>query len=566
MKKCVCNGEVKIISEMSSVFTFQAALCALVILEAHSDVTTIDKRVCDSVIFDLDCPRLDQLSRITWYKGNMSLKHWTRGDTVVSQRIHVFPNGALGIRSVGKEDAGWYTAMVCNSSEHLLYQRIFQLRVHEHLVRRLVGDCFTFDLNCLLPDRYIHITWKKDEQRVARMRGQRINVSVNYRNRARAFPNGSLTLCPMQWEDKGKYVAEIFDQDGVHLQHEIINLELNKMETFKETTEFIGGSMFLSLTEMKLRHFQAVWKKENTEIARKNGFHFWYHEDYVKRSEIVSDYSLRLDRIQESDHGNYSIEVSDRDGRTLYKSTIRVKVEQKETSRRNYVQLLFYSLITSQAVVIIIILVGLIWHFKKYKDKSVWIRVSSFRHVSSSLTERDNPEKLEEMDKNSPCSQNDENSSVQGLDGTNSTEQRSEGLLSSDKEANPAIAESSYAQQTTYFLASTFQDGERLKLPDLNSMKAGEPPASVGEVCVASDFENSPPGSEDSILPEFDHPLPPMSDGCLSPEFDHCSPPGSEDLKEDDYVAMHDIVFVSAGAGKARKWSEDEFTSYASVK
>ncbi|XP_064378801.1 uncharacterized protein LOC112979290 isoform X7 [Dromaius novaehollandiae] len=457
---------------MPSLFTLQAALCALVILEAHSDVTTIDKRVCDSVIFDLHYPQLDQLSRITWYKGNTSLKHWTRGNAVSSQRIHVYPNGALGIRSVVKEDVGWYTAIVRNSSEHLLYQKVFQLRVHaEHLVRRLVGDCFTFDLNCLQPDRYIHVTWKKGEQRVAKMRGQRVDVSASYRNRAHAFLNGSLTLCPMQWGDKGKYVAEIFDQDGVHMHHEIINLELNK---------------------------------------------------------------------------------------------------QNETSRRNYGQLLFYVLITSQAVVIIIILVVLIWHFKNNKHRSVWIRVPrvpSFRHMSSSLTdERDNPEKPEETDENSLCLQNDENSSVQGPDGTSCTEQRSEGLLSSNKEANPVIAESSYTEQATYFLVSTFQTGKRLELPHLNGMKAGKPPASVSEVCVAPHFENIPPGSEDCVLPEFDYPLPSVYDGCLSPEFDLCSPPGSEDLKEDDYVAMHDIVFVSPGAREAWERSEDNFIQYASIK
>ncbi|XP_067146637.1 uncharacterized protein [Apteryx mantelli] len=477
---------------MSSPFTFQAALCALVILEAHSDVTTIDKRVCDSVIFDLDCPQLGQLSRITWYKGNISSKHWIRGDAVSGQRIHVYPNGALGIRNVVKEDAGWYTAMVFNSSEHLLYQKIFQLHVH---------------------DRYIQVTWKKDEQRVAKMRGQTVDVSANYWNRAHAFLNGSLTLCPMQWGDEGKYVVEIFDQDGVHLHHEIINLELNKTETFKETTEFVGGSMFLNLTEMKLRHFQVVWKKENTEVARTSGFNFWYHDDYVNRSEIVSNYSLRLDRIQKSDQGIYSIEVNDRDGRTVYESTIRVKV--------------------------------------------VWIRVSrvpSFQNVNSSLTdETGNPEKSEEMDKNSPCSQNDENSSVQGPDGTNSTEQRSEGLLSSNKEANPATDESSCTEQAAYFLVSTFQAGQRLELPHLDDVKAGKPPASVSEVCAAPHFENIPPGSEhcgppeseDCVLPEFDYPPPPVFDGCLSPEFDHCSPSGSEDLKEDDYVAMHDVVCLS---------------------
>lgn len=99
------------------------------------------------------------------------------------------------------------------------------------------------------------------------------------------------------------------------------------VETFKEITELIGGSMFLNLTETKLKHFfQVVWKKENTKIAWTNGSWFWYHKEYVNRSEIVSNYSLRLDRIQKRDRGRYSIEVNDRDGRTVYECIADVKV------------------------------------------------------------------------------------------------------------------------------------------------------------------------------------------------------------------------------------------------
>ena len=99
------------------------------------------------------------------------------------------------------------------------------------------------------------------------------------------------------------------------------------MEAFKEITELTGGSVFLNLTETKLKHFfQVVWKKENMEIAWTNGSWFWCHEEYVNRSEIVSNYSLRLDRIQENDRGRYFIEVNDRDGRTVYECVANLKV------------------------------------------------------------------------------------------------------------------------------------------------------------------------------------------------------------------------------------------------
>lgn len=99
------------------------------------------------------------------------------------------------------------------------------------------------------------------------------------------------------------------------------------METLQEITEFIGGSIFLNLTEMMPEHFfQIAWKKENTEVARTNGSWFWYHGEYGNRSEIVSSHSLRLDRIETSDRGRYSIEVKDRDGRVVYEGITNVNV------------------------------------------------------------------------------------------------------------------------------------------------------------------------------------------------------------------------------------------------
>ncbi|CAM9670423.1 unnamed protein product [Bubo scandiacus] len=531
---------------MLPIFTFQAALCALVILGAHSDVTTVDGRVCATVTFDLDYPQLEQSFWISWHKESASSRHWTRGSTGHGQRVHVFPNGTLGLRMVRKEDAGWYTATVCSSSQHCFYQRKFQLRVHGHLVRGLVGDCVTFDLNCLQSARYIHVMWRKDNQRVAKIKLE-ANVSVIYCDRAHVFPNGSLSRCPAQRGDEGEYVADVFGQDGVHLHQETFNLELNRVETFKEITELIGGSVFLKLTETKLKQFfQVVWKKENTEIAWTNGSWFWYHEEYVNRSEIVSNYSLRLDRIQERDCGRYSIQVNNRDGRTLYEGIVSVKVEQKETFGRYAVRVLFCILMVSLGVVIITVSVALTWHFQKHKDGSVWITVPSIQHASLILMdERDSPEACEERDENSPCSQNDENPGVQGLDGTNSPEQRSKDLLRSNKEANPATA-----GEVTYSSVSKLQGNRKQKQVhkaktelEAQGMKAVKPPTSVNEMCVAPNVENT-----------------------THPEFECCSPPGFEDLKADCVILCNSDYVPSGSRVSWRRGEEDVSSQCALIK
>lgn len=74
----------------------------------------------------------------------------------------------------------------------------------------------TFDVNCLQSAGYARVMWKKDNQQVAKTR-QAANVPAIYCNRAHVFPNGSLSHCPTQWGDEGEYVAEVCDQDGVHL-------------------------------------------------------------------------------------------------------------------------------------------------------------------------------------------------------------------------------------------------------------------------------------------------------------------------------------------------------------
>ncbi|XP_013042780.3 uncharacterized protein [Anser cygnoides] len=504
MQKCIHNSKEMIISKMLPIFTFQAALCALVILEAHGDVTTINGNACDYVIFDPGFAQLEHRSQIRWYKGDVLLKQGTHGSTGYGQQIRVFHNGTLGLRVVGKEDAGQYTAKVCASSQHCLHQRTFQLHVHGYLIRGIVGDCVAFHLACLQSAGYIHAIWKKDRQRVAQIRRQSVNASEVYCKRARVFHNGSLSLCPAEWRDQGEYVAEVYDQDGLHL-HQIFHLELKKVETLQEITEFIGGSIFLNLTEMMPEHFfQIAWKKENTEVARTNGSWFWYHGEYGNRSEIVSSHSLRLDRIETSDRGRYSIEVKDRDGRVVYEGITNVNVEQKEVLGRNPS---LYVLIISAAVVVTIFLVALIWDFQKPGHRT---GVPVLRHSSLRLTDDgDYPEQHD-------WSENAE---------------------------------------------------EKPKLPELKGRKAAEPPASVSEVCVVPNVENNiHPAFEDCIPSNFDYPAPPVFDSAPA-EFEEFLPPGFEDLNDKEGVVMDNAYHASSRCKVSWKCSEGgEPSTYALIK
>eukprot|EP00075_Anas_platyrhynchos_P007418 XP_021126688.2 uncharacterized protein LOC101800308 isoform X1 [Anas platyrhynchos] len=489
---------------MLSVFTFQAVLCALIILGAGGDVTTINGNECDYVIFDPGYVQLEHPSQIRWYKGGTLLKQGTHGSTGYGQWLCVFRNGTLGLRVVGKEDAGQYTAKVCTSSQHCVHQRTFQLHVHGYLVRGVVGDCVAFPLACLRSAGYIHAIWKKDGQRVAQIRRKSVNALDVYCKRAHVFSNGSLSLCPTEWRDQGEYVAEVYHQDGLHL-HQIFHLELKKVEILQDITEFMGGSIFLNLTEMMPEHFfQVVWKKENTEVAWTNGSWFWYHGEYINRSEIVSSHSLRLDKIETSDRGRYSIEVKDRDGRVVYEGITNVNVEQKDTLGRNPS---LYVLIASAAVIVTILLVALIRGFQKPGHRTA---VPVLQHSSLRLRDdRDYPEQQE----------------------------RSENAE------------------------------ERPKLPKLKGRKAAEPRTSVHEVCGVPSVENSiRPAFEDCIPPDVDYPAPPVIDSAPA-ESEEFPLPGFEDSKDKDCAVKDNAYHASSRCKASWKCSErSKPTVYASIR
>ncbi|XP_032660722.1 T-cell surface antigen CD2-like isoform X1 [Chelonoidis abingdonii] len=110
---------------MSSSFAFQFTLCALIILQVDSDVTTVNEILGGFVTFHLDYPDFEYPAHITWKKGNTLLHNRTY------HRLTISSNGTLALENIEKKDEGQYTVSVYNITGNLVYQRIFQLYVHE---------------------------------------------------------------------------------------------------------------------------------------------------------------------------------------------------------------------------------------------------------------------------------------------------------------------------------------------------------------------------------------------------------------------------------------------------
>ncbi|TFK07806.1 hypothetical protein DR999_PMT09318 [Platysternon megacephalum] len=381
----------------------------------HSDVTTVNGMLGSSVTLHHEYPDLEHPVHVTWNKGKTLLSSWTRRTRAID-----------GMRTV----------------------------------RGIVEDCVMLDLHNYT-NRRIHVTWKKGNKQVAKMKGQPVKGSGTYSERFCAFPNGSLSVCPMQPGDEGQYTAEVFDHDGAGLGHQKIQLECsrNKTALVQEVTGIVGGSMFLPLAVMDWKDLvQIMWKKDSLLVAELNYSQSESDGRSTYRSQILPNGTLRLDRIQESDCGRYSVEVRDRDGKIIYQRMIDVKVEQETVASPVNSHLLLFTIVGVHVAVVIVVLGSLIWHFGKCKHRTGRMTNLSFRHVTLGRSGYDEDlVECGEGDTSSPDQEENGNPASQEPEAANSTKQENEAFIKNAKETKAATAASFYTEQPLSLNISTFQ-------------------------------------------------------------------------------------------------------------
>ncbi|XP_050814783.1 uncharacterized protein LOC127053690 [Gopherus flavomarginatus] len=468
---------------MSSSLIFQPTLFALIILQVHSDVTAVNGMLGSSVTRHHEYPDLEHPVHVSWNKGKTLLNSWTRRTRATE-----------GMRTV----------------------------------RGIVGDCVMLDLYNYV-NRHIHVTWKKGNKQVAKMKGQPVHGSGTYRERFHAFSNGSLSVCPMQPGDEGQYTAEVFGHDGASLGHQKIRLEYsgNRTAPVQEVTGIVGGSMVLPLAAMDWKDLvQIMWKKDSLLVAELNYSQSESDGRSTYRSQILPNGTLRLDRIQESDCGRYSVEVRDRDGKILYQRTIDVKVEPATVASSVISHLLLFTIVGVHVAVFIVVLGSFIWHFRKCRRRTGRMTNLSFQHVTLGQSGY-NEDHVEcgEGDTSSPDQEENGNPASQEPEAANSAEQENEACIKNAKGTEVATAASFYTEQPLTLNISTFQGQEGPKSQP-RPVHAGNDVASVTKDCVPLKGGNYiPEDDRDCVSPDFDNCIPPDFDNCIPPDFDNCIPP-----------------------------------------
>ncbi|XP_039379184.1 uncharacterized protein LOC120397430 [Mauremys reevesii] len=411
-------------------------------------------------------------------------------------------------------------------------------------VRGIVGDCVMLDLHNYT-NRPIHVTWKKGNKQVAKMKGQTVHGSGTYSERFCAFSNGSLSVCPMQPGDEGQYTAEVFGHDGAGLGHQKIQLEYsgNRTAPVQEVTGIVGSSMFLPLAAMDWKDLvQIMWKKDSLLVAELNYSQSDGRSTY--RSQILPNGTLRLDRIQESDCGRYSVEVRDRDGKIIYQTMIDVKVEQAAGASPVNSHVLLFTIVGVHVAVFVVVLGSLIWHFRKCKHRTGRMTNLSFRHVTLGRSGY-NEDHVDggEGDMSSPDQEENGNPASQEPEAANSIKQENEAFIKNAKETKVATAASFYTEQPLTLNISTFQGQEEPKSQprpehagnDVVSVTKGGVPLKRGNYIPEDDRDCVPPDFDNCIPPDFDNGVPPDFDNCVPSDFDNFIPPDFDNCVPQDF-------------------------------
>lgn len=88
--------------------------------------------------------------------------------------------------------------------------------------------------------------------------------------------------------------------------------------------------MFLHLDKgEQFNNSDIAWMKNNTRIGKLKNSTSYFYKDYGTRAQIFTNGTLRIDKTQESDSGNYTVELFDQDGICIRKEAQHLEIEGK---------------------------------------------------------------------------------------------------------------------------------------------------------------------------------------------------------------------------------------------
>ncbi|XP_058852708.1 carcinoembryonic antigen-related cell adhesion molecule 3-like isoform X2 [Acipenser ruthenus] len=270
------------------------------------------------------------VNRIAVFKNNR-----TAFDNPYKNRTEIFANGTLRLDRTQKNDSGDYSVEVFNTDGTNIFKGSMQVYIQvtaENIsvpVYGALGESVYLHLNTIL-NSSAEVQWKRGVNRIGVIKNSRTVFYDPYINRTGIFANGTLRLDRTQKNDSGDYSVDVFNTDGT-------NIFKGSMQFYIHVTaENISVPVYGALGESVYLHFNTTlnssvevqWNRRFNRIAVFKNNRTAFDNPYKNRTQIFANGTLRLDRTQKNDSGDYSVDVFNTDGTNIFKGSMQVYIQE----------------------------------------------------------------------------------------------------------------------------------------------------------------------------------------------------------------------------------------------
>ncbi|XP_058852716.1 T-cell surface antigen CD2-like isoform X2 [Acipenser ruthenus] len=192
-----------------------------------------------------------------------------------------------------------------------------------------LGESVYLHFNTTLKSSF-EVQWKWGVNRIAVFKNNRTAFDNPYKNRAEIFANGTLRLDRTQKNDSGDYSVDVFNTDGT-------NIFKGSMQVYIQVTAenisvpvygALGESVYLHLNTILNSSVEVQWKRGVNRIAVFKNSRTVFYDPYINRTGIFANGTLRLDRTQKNDSGDYSVDVFNTDGTNIFKGSMQFYIHE----------------------------------------------------------------------------------------------------------------------------------------------------------------------------------------------------------------------------------------------
>ncbi|KAK2849191.1 hypothetical protein Q5P01_009025 [Channa striata] len=206
------------------------------------------------------------------------------------------------------------------------------------------------------------------------LKNKMVTLNKDYKHRTEFFiSNWTLKIQNVDRSDSGQYSVEVFGPDGIFRRKTFVNLHVAEPENMCIATRNksccipLGRSIYIQVMSNASRH--KVWFKklngtEKVIVFTLNRDKVKLNEDFKNRTQFfIFNGTLKIQNVERSDSGQYSVEVFGPDGVLLRHTFVHLHVQEDTSST------LFFILVIGVPAVALLLLGLLCVCIRRHKGR-----------------------------------------------------------------------------------------------------------------------------------------------------------------------------------------------------